>query len=153
MNYRMARQSDIPQLVELRMLEQENDWKGEYPIDENLKQDTQKAFEERLNQSLFVAVAEEDGKIVATAAVIPHLYLPQADEHSGRRAYLCNVFTLQEYRRRGIQIELQAFLYQFAKQELHIARLDLHASDGEAVSNLYQKLGWRFVTNNARLFL
>lgn len=153
MNYRMANYFDIPQLLELRMLEQANDWKDQYPIDDELKARTKEAFEKMLNKTLFMIIAEDDGKIVATAAVIPHQYLPQADEHTGKRGYLCNVYTLKQYRRRGIQKELMKQIEEFSKNNLGIARLDLHASDGDAVYNMYTKLGWKFVNNNARKFL
>lgn len=153
MNYRKATFKDIPQLVELRMLEQANDWGDEHPITEELKEATIEAFENRLNKTLFIWVAEDGDKIVATSAVIPHQYLPQADEITGKRGYLCNVYTLEAYRRRGIQKKLAQLLNSYAKQTLHIARLDLHASPGEVVRRMYENSGWKFVENNARLFL
>lgn len=153
MNFRMASNSDIPQLVELRMLEQENDWKGQYPIDDKLKEQTRVAFEQMLNKTLFVWVAEENEKIVATTAVIPHQYLPQADEVSGKRGYLCNVYTCVQYRRKGLQKELMKLITEFARDVLKIARMDLHASLAPEVFEMYRNAGWQFVTNNARLFL
>ena len=153
MNFRMASNSDIPQLVELRMLEQENDWKGQYPIDDKLKEQTRVAFEQMLNKTLFVWVAEENEKIVATKAVIPHQYLPQDEEVSGKRGYLCNVYTCVQYRRKGLQKELMKLITEFARDVLKIARMDLHASLAPEVFEMYRNAGWQFVTNNARLFL
>lgn len=153
MNYRMATKQDIPQLVELRMIEQANDWKDQYPITDELKEATRKAFERRMGKSLFIWVAEDQGKIVATAAVIPHDYLPQADELSGKRGYMCNVYTIVAYRRRGIQKILAKLLEQFCKDKLKIARLDLHASDGEEVRKMYESFGYSFRDNGARKFL
>lgn len=153
MKYRMATGLDIPQLVELRMLEQENDWKDQYPITQEFKDITKDFFEKNLVKNLYVFVAEENKKIIATAAIMPHQYLPQADEFTGKRGYLCNVYTLPEYRRRGIQKELFVQLKDFSKRVLKIARIDLHATLSPEVFSMYEKIGFKFVENNARLIL
>lgn len=144
--------NDVEELVNLRMIEQANDWKDEYPITEELKEATRQAFMERLNKDLIMFVIKKEGKIVAQAGLLLQNFLPQADDYTGKRAYLCNVFTIEPERRKKLQLVLADAIAIYAK-EIGLYRIDLHATIEDSVFEMYKKMGYQFVDNNARLIL
>lgn len=150
MTTRLATTKDIPQLVELRMQEQECDWGNQYSITKELKNTTTDFFIKNLNVTFYTFVIEFEGQIVATASLIPHQYLPQADELTGRRAYLCNVWTVPELRRKGLQKLLFEEVSYFCVEH-EIKRVDLDASERPEVYEMYKHFGYTFRNNHARL--
>lgn len=103
-------------------------------------------FEKHISQGDFLAVlAEEDGEPVSTA------FLSVA-ERPPRSAGFCragtvyNVYTLPEYRRRGIAEQVMQRLLEEAKQ-LDLSGIDLMAS-GQGLP-LYLKLGFREAQHTA----
>ena len=153
MNYKLATLEDINQFIELRILEQINDWNAKYPVTEEFKNKTKEAFSKMLGKELYLFIAVEKKQIVATAGLLIQQYLPQMDDYSGRRGYLCNVFTLPDFRRQGIQKKLMKELIDYAKNSLNLSRIDLHSSLSPEVYQMYEKFGFQFVQNNARLLL
>ena len=153
MNYRMATGLDIPQLVELRMLEQKDKRKDQHLINQEFKDKTMDFLKKNLGKNLYVYVAEENKKIIATAAIMPHQYLPQPDELTGKRETLCNVYTLPEYMESAIQKELFVKLKDFSKRVLKIAIIELEDTVSPEVFSMYEKLGFKFENNKVRLIL
>lgn len=151
-----ATKEDIDQLIDLRILEQINDWKDLCTItSENLKQlsqATRKSFLKRLNKDLIMFVIKKDDKIVAQAGLLLQTFLPQMDDFIGKRAYLCNVFTIETERRKKLQLILSDEIVKYCQNE-GIRRIDLHASLSQEIFDMYKKLGYQFVTNNARLLI
>ncbi len=77
--------------------------------------------------------------IIATCGLQIVRYLPQCEEN-GVEGYICNVFTLENYRRKGIQINLINECIKFAKsKDISILRL---TSDVLEAIELYKKLGF-----------
>ena len=65
--------------------------------------------------------------------------MPQCVE-SGIEGYICDVFTLKEYRRKGIQTNLIRECIKFAKEN-NVVKLKLLSDNPEAIS-IYRKQGF-----------
>ncbi len=84
-------------------------------------------------------IAEEDGKLLSTAAVIYYDLPPSYTNKIGVRGYVTNVYTAPEHRRKGLSKMLLTKLFDDAKKR-GIKKLWLGASkDGRP---LYEKLGF-----------
>lgn len=138
----LADKEDIEELSKLRILQQKDDWQEEYPNkDEELYVNTKKYLEEHLNNDIFVFIERQDDKIVATCGIQIIQYMPQCVE-SGLEAYICDVFTLKEYRRKGIQTRLIDECLNFSKDRgLIKIRISTDSEDG---MSLYKKFGFEF---------
>ena len=109
MEYRRAKMEDIPRLVELRRLQLIDE--GQFPL-EDIDQELNQYFEAMLpdDTSLVVRLAEENGKIVATAGICFYQLPPSYLNPTGRIAHVINMYTLPDYRRRGIASHLLGLL-------------------------------------------
>ena len=84
-------------------------------------------------------IAEEDGKLLSTAAVIYYDLPPSYTNKIGVRGYVTNVYTAPQHRRKGLSKMLLSELLNDAKKR-GIKKLWLGASkDGRP---LYEKLGF-----------
>jgi len=138
--FRLAKIDDIKELSKLRVIQQKDSWKEYYRNnDEELYLITKKYLEEHLNNDIFMFLEIEDNIIIATCGLQIVRYLPQCAEN-GVEGYICNVFTLENYRRKGIQINLINECIKFAKsKDISILRL---TSDVLEAIELYKKLGF-----------
>lgn len=138
----LAEIDDIEELSKLRILQQKDDWQEEYPNkDEELYVNTKKYLEEHLNNDIFIFIERQDEKIVATCGIQIIQYMPQCVE-SGLEGYICDVFTLEEYRRKGIQTRLIDECLNFSKDRgLIKIRISTDSEDG---ISLYKKFGFEF---------
>ncbi|GFP75617.1 GNAT family N-acetyltransferase [Clostridium fungisolvens] len=104
MIYRKANISEIEQLSELR--KQQLIDEGIEPnidIDEELKV----FFHNKLNDgSLIQWVVEDHDEIIATAAIVFYEFPPTYTNKSGKKGYVTNVYTKDNYRGRGIATTL-----------------------------------------------
>ncbi|MDI6895485.1 MAG: GNAT family N-acetyltransferase [Bacillota bacterium] len=95
---------------------------------------------------LFAWLAADDGKIVGSSGLIFLCKPPTPDNMSGREGYIMNMYTLPEYRQRGVATALLGECVRFARS-MGAGRLSLHASSlGKPV---YQKFG--FVDSRAEM--
>ncbi|MCL2637962.1 MAG: GNAT family N-acetyltransferase [Oscillospiraceae bacterium] len=95
-----------------------------------------------LDGSLVVFLAEdsESGKIVGTSGIMFWRHLPSPVSLDGRKAVIANMYTLPEYRKRGIATELMKLQIEEAKMR-GVKVINLSATDmGRAV---YEKLGFK----------
>ena len=84
-------------------------------------------------------IAEENGKLLSTAAVIYYDLPPSYTNKIGVRGYVTNVYTAPQHRRKGLSKMLLSELLKDAKKR-EIKKLWLGASkDGRP---LYEKLGF-----------
>ncbi|MCL2300006.1 MAG: GNAT family N-acetyltransferase [Firmicutes bacterium] len=89
--------------------------------------------------SLAVWVMEEQGEIIATGGVCFYALPPTYRNPTGRTAYVTNMYTENQYRRRGIATELLHAAIAEAKARGYGA-VRLHASeDGKSI---YRKAGF-----------
>jgi GNAT superfamily N-acetyltransferase len=94
------------------------------------------------DDSMVSWVAVEDGKIVSTAMVCYYELLPIMLNQSGKYGYIYNVYTLPEYRKRGLASQLLNKIKEEAK-ERQIGQLQLRAT--EMGKLLYEKLGFELL--------
>ena len=97
-------------------------------------------FKKRLVSKDFIQlIAEENGKLLSTAAVIYYDLPPSYTNKIGVRGYVTNVYTAPQHRRKGLSKMLLSELLNDAKKR-GIKKLWLGASkDGRP---LYEKLGF-----------
>ncbi|MBR6658030.1 MAG: GNAT family N-acetyltransferase [Oscillospiraceae bacterium] len=92
-----------------------------------------------VSEDFLQLIAEEDGKLLSTAAVIYYDLPPSYTNKIGVRGYITNVYTAPEHRRKGLSKMLLTELLNNAKSR-GIKKLWLGASkDGRP---LYEKLGF-----------
>ncbi len=140
-NYRKANIEDIDKIVELRIkLLIEEAAAPTIDIENELKQ----YFNSELNKTVVVVLAEENGEIVATSSVLFQQYPPSFSTKSGMRAYVTNVYTCPEYRRKGISTILMDMLVKEVKKR-DVPYIWLWATN-EGVP-LYKKYGFKNLTN------
>lgn len=126
MEYRRAELNDIPQLSALRKKQlQDEGQKPDVDMDEQLLE----YFQRKMTDGDLVEwVAEkEDGTIIATAAIVFMEFPPAFTNPTGRKGYVANMYTAEEYRGQGIAGALMRKLEQEAKNR-GIKKLVLHAS-------------------------
>ena len=112
MEYRKATAEDIDLIIELRRIQLIHEQaQEEVEIKHDMKAFFEKAFaENRIIQIL----AEEDGVAAATGAVLFYEYPPGFSNPSGKVAYIANMFTSPDYRRRGLTFEIMDMLVEEA---------------------------------------
>ena len=123
--YRTAEVNDIPELVQCRI--QQLDDEEEHP-QRDIREDLCVWFTRVLqNQTLYQIVAEDEGKIVATGGLLELDMPPGFFEYHGKTGYITNMYTVREYRHRGIASEI---LEQLKQEAVHrkMDRLILGAS-------------------------
>lgn len=142
--FRGANINDVPQLVELRFLMISED------IGPNQNQRTPE-FEKQVwnyfsqslsNKTYFGAVADCKGQLVSTSGLVLYQKPPAFKGTTGVVAYLTNVYTIPEFRNRGLASELMKLLIDHAKlsgaTKIHLGT----TSDGR---KLYEKFGFKDV--------
>lgn len=84
-------------------------------------------------------VAEGDSGIIATSGLVFNQKVPHGRNPSGREGFVLNMYTLPEWRRRGIATALMKTIVQHVRQQ-GVTCIRLHASnDGVGI---YRKLGF-----------
>lgn len=142
MIYRSALLTDIPQLVKLRALMQcEVNAFDPSEVTTDFISSTEEYFLNSLNnQSYYSAVAEFEGSLVAANGLVIYQRPPSLIGPSGLVGYVTNVYTLPEFRGRGIAGELMKILIQFAKNA-NVAKLHLGAT--KAGKSVYERVGFK----------
>ena len=137
MNYRLSIKEDIPLLIELRKRQLIDE--GQNP-DVNMDQELVKFFNNHFADNTLVEwVAEEDGKIVGTAAILLFEFPPAFTNPSGIKGYITNMYTAPEYRGQGLASELLKKVLDEARSR-SVKNILLVASDmGKPV---YKKVGF-----------
>ena len=138
MNYRKAVEKDIGQLVELRKKQLIDE--GLAPGN-NIDMELKRYFEISLRDgSLISWLAEKDGKIITTSGICFYQLPPSYSNPTGKNAYVTNMYTQNEYRRRGIASDLLKLVVEEArKQDYKIVRL--HAS--KQGKSIYERFGFK----------
>jgi ribosomal protein S18 acetylase RimI-like enzyme len=93
-------------------------------------------------------LAEDGGTVVAGGGMLIRPALPRPETlHGGQEAYILNVYTEPEHRRRGLACQLMEVMLLWCREH-DIRRISLHASDEGR--RLYESLGF-LQTNEMRL--
>lgn len=144
-NIRKLEFEDIIRMVDFRMQLQNFDLKD---IDENavlidekeLYENTYKYLKNNLNQNLFMFGYFVDNELIANCGFILERHFPTYNNPTGLTAYICNVFTLEDYRGRGFQKGLFEFALNFAKS-MDIIKFELASKNAKAI-NMYESFGF-----------
>jgi GNAT superfamily N-acetyltransferase len=146
LEYRKATKEDICELVRLRIdfiREVQNLTKGDDVSD--LKQSLIEYFSDAIITNSFVAwLALENNRIVATSGLCFYTLPPSYKNLSGKTAYIMNMYTEPDYRKRGIAMQLFDKICDEAKT-LGYKKLCLHAT--ESGKPLYLKYGFKDQSN------
>lgn len=146
-----AQKEDIKAIAKLRVLEQKESWDIEYPEnDEYVYTVTTEFFEKHLNKDVFSYIKRVDKDIVAICCLQIINYLPYCTTN-GKEGYIFDVFTLKEYRHKGIQTRLLTKLINFAKDK-EVFRINLKSENLEAIA-IYKRLGFCFSDNAMQMYI
>lgn len=150
LNVRRAEHSDIENLVELRiaLLQEVGNIKNQEEMEE-VRSANKVYYEKHLNNGDFILfVAESQGKIIGTSGLIIIIRPPYLHNLLGIDAYIMNVYTIPNYRGKGIATALLDNCIEFARSN-NVGRIFLNASaDGKPI---YEKRG--FILKNAAMEL
>ncbi|MBR6473206.1 MAG: GNAT family N-acetyltransferase [Firmicutes bacterium] len=126
MEFRKANIKDIDRLSEIRKRQLMDEGQNpETDMDENLRS----FFMEKMKSGELIEwVAEEDGEIVATAAIIFMDLPPAFTNPTGKKGYIANMYTADEFRGRGLAGRMIELLEKEAK-DCGLTKLFLHASE------------------------
>lgn len=113
MNYRKANIDDIDKLVELRKKQLAAEGiESSINIDKELSL----FFENKLSDgSLIQWLVEDNDEIIACGAVIFYEFPPSYTNKSGKKAYISNMYTNENYRGQGIATKILSKLVDEAK--------------------------------------
>lgn len=132
-----AKSENISELSKLRVLQQQEDYGERYPDnDDEVYNITKKYLEEHLNKDIYFFLEIINDKIVGTLGLQIIKYMPTC-LNSGIEGYICNVYTLKEYRKNGICTNLVKECIKFA-EENNIIELKLTCDIPEA-RRIYEK--------------
>ena len=137
MIYRKATMNDVAKLMKLRK---------QQLIDEgiepsvHLDNELQSFFERKLSDGTLIQwLVEDQGEVVACGAVLFYEFPPSYTNKTGKKAYISNMFTDENYRGRGIAKELLTKLIDEVRAA-GISKIWLGAS--EMGRPVYRKFGF-----------
>ncbi len=145
--YRLATPGDIDALVAMRC-DFLREAVPEAPLDEPVIQNMRAYFRDSLPAGSFIAhLALSGQRIVATSGLVIHAHPPTRRNPTGKLAYVMNMYTLPDFRRRGIATRLLEQLIESARRA-QSGRVCLHALAGSR--SLYEKCGFSAVKSEMR---
>ena len=139
---------DLDQMINLRIKIQDYDKKYINPnsivLNENeLRKKTNQYLKQSLNNNLFMFGYFINNKLVANCGFYVDKHFPTYDNPSGITGYICNVFTLEKYRKNGYQKKLFTVCFENAKK-MGITNFELSSMNDNAIK-MYKSFGF---TNN-----
>ena len=137
MDYRIGTIQDIPVMCQIR--KQQLIDEGLSP-ENNIDKELSRFFEKKMaDGSLVEWLLEENGKIIATAAILFVEFPPTYTNQAGIKGYITNMYTDPDYRGKGIASAMLHKLTDEAKKR-GVRHILLHASNhGKPV---YERFGF-----------
>jgi len=146
---RVAAHEDIPEIMECRTAFYLEVMGRETP--QNIRETTIEYLEDHIDSdSLVCYVAVADHKIISLVILRVYRVLPKLRNSTGKVGCVFNVYTLPEYRGRGLATELMTRLIA-AAQGMGVKEICLIAA--EKATPLYQRLGFNWVDREMGLNL
>ena len=135
--FRLSTMEDIPVLIEIRKRQLIDE--GQSP-DVNMDKELKAFFNSHCaDNTLIEWVAEDEGKIIGTAAILLFEFPPAFTNPLGIKGYITNMYTAPEYRGKGLATKLLNQVLDEAKNR-GVKDILLAASDmGKPV---YRKVGF-----------
>ncbi|MFX1284293.1 MAG: GNAT family N-acetyltransferase [Promethearchaeota archaeon] len=93
-------------------------------------------------------IAENDGEIIAVSGVVFFQKPPSPGNNTGKEAYIMNMYTLTEWRKKGIASKLLEEIIGFLKRK-GITSISLHTT--EVGKSVYEKIGFTLVNTEMKL--
>jgi len=150
LTYRQATLADLEQLVQTRIIV--------LRVTNKLSDDTDMSLVEQLSGEYYQKALESGEHVaylvydkdifVAAGGVSFYRVMPTYHNPSGRKAYIMNMYTAPEYRRRGIALKTLDLLVAAAKEK-GISHISLEATDSGRP--LYEKYGFIQMQNEMEL--
>ena len=152
-SYREATLADIKDLAKLRIdfLKEVQNPETRLISEAGLNEILQDYFQQHLASGDFVAwIALADGEIVSTSGLCFSKIIPGFTLLDGRVAYIMNIYTLPEWRKKGIGKQVFHHILEAAR-ERNYKRVLLHATeDGRPI---YEKFGFKATSDEMELKL
>jgi ribosomal protein S18 acetylase RimI-like enzyme len=148
--YRRAMPDDVDPLVNLRLafLAEVSGATGSDPV---LRDSLTEYFSKMIPSNEFIGfLAVADSTIIATSGLVFHRHPPSNRNPTGHEAYIMNMYTLPEYRRRGIATRLLQMLIDHARQN-DCGKISMHASPNGR--SIYVNAGFVLIETEMRLDL
>jgi GNAT superfamily N-acetyltransferase len=129
MRKRLAGLNDIPTLVKLRKQQLIDEGLPPGSLQMDIARELADYFTSAISDGSFISwVMDNDGEIIATSGVCFYALPPNYSNPSGRTAYITNMYTKPEYRRKGIATELLGMVIDEAKSRGYKV-IRLHTSE------------------------
>lgn len=148
-SYRRARKEDVPFLIasRLKLLQSANDL-GDPQALQPVKEQLQSYYKKIETGEHIEYLAYKGLQCVGSGGICFYQVLPTYHNPTGRRAYIANMYTLPEFRKRGIASKILDYLVKEAFQR-EIEYISLEAtSSGRTV---YEKYGFISLTSEMQL--
>jgi ribosomal protein S18 acetylase RimI-like enzyme len=149
-HYCRATLEDVQSLTDLRLdfLAEVN---GYRPTDDSMRNALRHYFTQSISAGEFVAcLAFAESQAIASSGLAFHHHPPSNRNPTGREAYIMNMYTVPEYRRRGIATKLLQMLIDKAR-ESGCGKISLHVlPNGRSI---YVKAGFAAIETEMRLNL
>ncbi len=148
LEFRVATIDDLPLLLSLRLevLRDTNKLPASAPL-ENVRENTLKFLRNDFDSQITI-LAYDGGAIVGCGSASLYSVFPTCDCPNGRKAYIMNMYTRKEYRRRGIASSILVKLIDCAKHD-GVGLIALEAT--QTGRFLYEKHG--FVSAENEMYL
>lgn len=149
---RKLEKEDIEQIIPLRLALQKYDGMhhGNFEVDEEkLGEATRKFLQENINQEIFMFGGFVDDELVSICGFNVIQELPNMENLTGKIAFICSVFTKEEYRGNGYQKKTFKICMDYAK-ELGMRRFELGTVNPKAIA-MYKQFGFVFNKNAMKL--
>jgi ribosomal protein S18 acetylase RimI-like enzyme len=148
--FRKANYDDINLLTEIRIkvLKKANALKDDVNMD-NVFRETHKYYMEYLNDNNHITYPAFDDKIfIGCGSICFYNVMPTYNNQTGKKAYIMNMYTKENYRRKGIGTKVPDLLVKEAKQKC-IKQIQLEST--EIGKYLYKKYGFFELNNEMEL--
>ncbi len=102
------------------------------------------------NKKFFSWVAENNGMIIASSGLVFFQKPPSPNNPSGKEAYIMNMYTVPEWRGKGVATEIMREIFKFIKEK-KVIKISLHAT--EIGKGVYAKLGFKDKHSESEMIL
>lgn len=138
---RKLEKSDIEEIIPLRVALQIYDNDGDLGIEQKELEDKTRFFlEDNMDKELYMFGTFADDELVSICGFIILKYFPEAENISGKVAYITSVYTKEEYRGKGYQRKVFERCLDYAK-DMGIIIFKLSTKNKKAM-NMYKSKGF-----------
>jgi GNAT superfamily N-acetyltransferase len=151
MEFRISTKADIPEIIRLRIRFLKSINATHEDLDEGrLALELENYLKERLNRDFINWFAMEGSYVVGTVGICFHDFPPGFDNLNATREYILNIYTVPQFRKKGIAGKIFEKLLAEAKRR-KVDFISLHTT--EAGKSLYEKFGFKTKQNEMILSL